>query len=319
MGTTGWWDITGNRMTAKRRSCIVPFIDQHERLCALLDDPRIKEILVGLLDENFNYMGSDGNYYAGDTQWHSDGWGKEIRFVKIALYLDHLTRDTGCLRVIPGSHHLKDQYANNVENTVRNSPDQWGIHGPDVPALPLETNPGDVVLFNHNLKHAAFGGSPRRRMFTINCSERFPEDEEHIDLLKNTNCRTRAVLERSRLWKNHARKPLDPNAKNIWKQVIAHDDHLAELSARAREEMPETIAWITRTLLKNPQSPVISNRGAFFYLGIRAFESHIYSGWKNKRSAVSSQWSAKNLLDRGSKSCRDDRPSPGTATVYPES
>ena len=27
-----------------RRSCIVPFIDQHERLCALLDDPRINEI-----------------------------------------------------------------------------------------------------------------------------------------------------------------------------------------------------------------------------------------------------------------------------------
>ena len=61
-----------------RRSCIVPFIDQHERLCALLDDPRINGILAGLLGENFNYMGSDGNYYAGDTQWHSDGWGKEI-------------------------------------------------------------------------------------------------------------------------------------------------------------------------------------------------------------------------------------------------
>ncbi|MCE2433986.1 MAG: hypothetical protein J4F29_13835 [Candidatus Latescibacteria bacterium] len=89
----------GQPHDGKRRSCIVPFIDQHERLCALLDDPRIKEILVGLLGENFNYMGSDGNYYAGDTQWHSDGWGKEIRFVKIALYLDPLTRDTGCLRV----------------------------------------------------------------------------------------------------------------------------------------------------------------------------------------------------------------------------
>lgn len=221
-----------------RRSCIVPFIDQHERLCALLDDPRIKEILVGLLGENFNYMGSDGNYYAGDTQWHSDGWGKEIRFVKIALYLDHLTRDTGCLRVIPGSHHLKDTYANNVENTVRNSQEEWDMHGPDIPALALETNPGDVVLFNHNLKHAAFGGSPRRRMFTINCSERFPEDEEHIELLKTQ------IAARARFWNDRAYGKImlataGPERKKHLTQVLAHDDHLAELSARARTEMPE--------------------------------------------------------------------------------
>jgi hypothetical protein len=26
---------------------------------------------------------------------------------------------------------------------------------------------GDVVVFNHNLKHAAFHGGPRRRMFTV--------------------------------------------------------------------------------------------------------------------------------------------------------
>ncbi len=221
-----------------QRSCIVPFIDQHERLCALLDDPRINGILAGLLGENFNYMGSDGNYYAGDTQWHSDGWGKEIRFVKIALYLDPLTRDTGCLRVIPGSHHLADQYANDVENTVRNSPEQWDIHGPDVPALALETNPGDVVVFNHNLKHAAFGGSPRRRMFTINCSERFPEDEEHIALLKTQ------IAARARFWNDRAYSKImvataGPERKKHLTQVMAHDDHLAELSARAREEMPE--------------------------------------------------------------------------------
>ena len=221
-----------------RRSCIVPFIDQHERLCALLDDPRINGILAELLGENFNYMGSDGNYYAGDTQWHSDGWGKQIRFVKIALYLDPLTRDTGCLRVIPGSHHLRDTYANDVENTVRNSPEQWGIHGPDVPALALETNPGDVVVFNHNLKHAAFGGSPRRRMFTINCSERFPEDEEHIALLKTQ------IAARARFWNDRAYSKImittaGPERKKHLTQVMAHDDHLAELSARAREEMPE--------------------------------------------------------------------------------
>ena len=43
------------------RSCIVPFIDQHERLCALLDDPRVEGLLCSLLGDDFNYMSSDGN------------------------------------------------------------------------------------------------------------------------------------------------------------------------------------------------------------------------------------------------------------------
>ena len=41
------------------RSCIVPFIDQHEELCSLLDDPRILAIAKTLLGDNFNYMGSE--------------------------------------------------------------------------------------------------------------------------------------------------------------------------------------------------------------------------------------------------------------------
>ena len=73
----------GKPHDGERRSCIVPFIDQHERLCALLDDPRINGLLVDLLGADYNYVGSDGNYYAGDTVWHSDGWGKTVRFVKI--------------------------------------------------------------------------------------------------------------------------------------------------------------------------------------------------------------------------------------------
>ena len=32
------------------------------------------------------------------------------------------------------------------------------------------TNPSDVVIFNHDLYHASFGGGQRRRMFTMNCT-----------------------------------------------------------------------------------------------------------------------------------------------------
>lgn len=228
----------GQSHDGERRSCIVPFIDQHERLCALLDDVRIRGVLVGLLGEDFNYMGSDGNYYAGDTGWHSDGWGKRIRFVKIALYLDPLTRDTGCLRVIPGSHHLEDAFGNSVQDVGRNSQDHWGVEGRDVPALALETNPGDVVVFNHNLKHAAFGGSSKRRMFTINCGERVPEDEEHIEMLK------KYISGHARFWNDRAYgekmvATAGPERRKHLEQVMAHDGHLAELAKKARAEMEE--------------------------------------------------------------------------------
>ncbi len=55
------------------RSCIVPFVDQSEGLSALIDDPRISGIAAGLLGDDWNYMGSDGNFYVGDTTWHPDG------------------------------------------------------------------------------------------------------------------------------------------------------------------------------------------------------------------------------------------------------
>ena len=79
----------GTPHDGKRRSCLVPFIDQSERLSALLDDPRIHDIAASILGDDFDYSGSDGNYYAGDTGWHSDGWYvNRPPSIKIALYLD---------------------------------------------------------------------------------------------------------------------------------------------------------------------------------------------------------------------------------------
>lgn len=226
----------GQLHDGKQRSCIVPFIDQHPRLCALLDDERILGILTSLLGEDFNYSGSDGNYYAGDTGWHSDGWGKGVQFVKIAFYLDTLTRDTGCLRVIPGSHHLEDQFANQVQDSIKTSNEVWDISGPDIPCKALETAPGDLVCFNHNLKHAAFGGSSRRRMFTINCSERFPNDR--LDDLR------RNIAGAARFWNDSLYGPVmietaDPKRMVHLEQGIEHSGHLPELVRKAMAEMPE--------------------------------------------------------------------------------
>jgi hypothetical protein len=158
-----------------KRSCIVPFPDQHPRLCQLLDDPRIDEIASTLLGDDYNFMPSDGNYYAGNTGWHSDGGNSDILHIKIAYYLDPLSRETGSVRVIPGSHHFGDQYADSLSKDLGNSQGVWEIDGSQVPAQALETEPGDVVVFNHKTKHASFGGGGWRRMFTMNLCQRYPE------------------------------------------------------------------------------------------------------------------------------------------------
>jgi len=213
----------------------VPFIDQREKLCALLDDANIRAVASGLLGDDFNYIGSDGNYYTGDTPWHSDGYHTVGRFLKIALYLDPVTRETGALRVIPGTHRL--DYKDWQALKAGSAEELWGIEQSQVPSVALESNPGDVVAFNHNLMHSAFGGSTQRRMFTMNLSSHAQTPEEIGDL--------RGFIEsNARFWVDHIygemmTQTADAERMKHLQQVLDNEDHLPALSAKARETMPE--------------------------------------------------------------------------------
>jgi ectoine hydroxylase-related dioxygenase (phytanoyl-CoA dioxygenase family) len=219
-----------------KRSTVVPFIDQRERLSTLLDHPKVVGLISSLLGEDFNYVGGDGNYYTGDTQWHSDGWHDVGKFLKVALYLDPVTRDTGCLRVIPGTHR-RDTLHGWDARQARKSLELWGIEQRDVPAVPLESNPGDVVAFNHNLMHAAFGGSSRRRMFTLNCCARCHTEAEIEDLEKYVASHARFWLEK--MHSDIMRSTASPQRMIHLQQVMEHEAHLPALSAKARAEMAE--------------------------------------------------------------------------------
>jgi Phytanoyl-CoA dioxygenase (PhyH) len=226
----------GQPHDGRLRSCIAQFIDLSERLSSLLDDPRIRDIGASLLGDDFNYMGSDGNLYAGDTGWHSDGRHTEGLHVKLAFYLDPLTRETGCLRVIPGSHLPGDRYTEALHQQIGRSLEHWGVHGRDLPAVALETQPGDVVCFNHNTKHAAFGGSGRRRMFTMNLCRRYPE--ERLAALRDT------MSGGARFWVERGYgeamiRTAGPERMRHLEQVLDNDGHLAELSRQARARMAE--------------------------------------------------------------------------------
>ena len=106
----------GQPHDGQQRSALVQFIDQDEFLSSLIDDPRIDRTCAAILGEDYNYAGSDGNFYVGDTQWHSDGYLKsKYTSFKMAFYLDPVSADTGCLRVIPGSHKYGDVFSDSLE------------------------------------------------------------------------------------------------------------------------------------------------------------------------------------------------------------
>lgn len=233
----------GKPHDGKQRSALVPFIDQDEYLSCLIDDPRIDEVVSSLLGDNYNYTGSDGNYYVGDTGWHSDGYLNYPKYtsVKMAFYLDPVTKNTGCLRVIPGSHHLSDKFAETLQETLPNSKenkaeDTWGTVGSEVPAVALECEPGDLLMFNHRTKHSSWGGNDRRRMFTINFSERY--DEEDIDELRK-DINTRARFWQKDVYGERMLRTADPKRMVHLEQRLANADQLPALAEKARREMNE--------------------------------------------------------------------------------
>ncbi len=175
------------------------FVGATPRLAALIEHPLMISVCTSLLGPGYGFQGGDGNFYSGDTGWHSDAFGvwpekTTVRHLKIAFYLDHLTRETGALRVIPGSHHDGDRYCTTLEAEVP----PWlpnrvmNIEGPDVPCVAIESRPGDLVCFDHRTKHAAFGGGARRRMFATNWMQG-----------ATTPAQRKAVLENYRFYRDH--------------------------------------------------------------------------------------------------------------------
>jgi len=233
----------GKQHDGTARSCIVPFIDQSEYLSGLIDDPHIDGIFTSLLGEDYNFLGSDGNFYVGNTRWHSDtDWSGKMRgkppriFYKLALYLDPLTRDTGALRVIPGSHRYGDAFAEQLQQTLRTADENFGISGAEIPAIALESEPGDVVVFNQSTKHSAWGGSTRRRMFTINATARYADEE--LDLLRNE------IGAFARFWNESVYgeamlRSATPQRMVHLQQPLAHQDHLVAEVRKAKAAMKE--------------------------------------------------------------------------------
>ena len=168
------------RQTIKHIFTKRPFMD------TIVDDDRIHGIACDLLGDDYILDGTEGHTFAEDSQMHGgDDRFCILRNIKIALYLEPLRADSGCLRIIPGSHvppfvhllkPLKKQY---FDQSFR----PFGVSGPELPSCAIRTQPGDVLVFPEEIYHGAFNGAVGRTQLAINFAAN-PVSEKQIGFVK---------------------------------------------------------------------------------------------------------------------------------------
>ena len=187
-----WREDLENQVEEPQSQHLVPFVEKRPLLARLPEDDRIYLAIEQLLGPGFVWGGSEGNRGSfnetNDHQWHCDRAGQiELQYtrIKIMIYLQAMRKDTGALRVVPGSH-LQPFH----EKLLVLQPQQegtslgvFGVSGPDLACFPLEVEPGDVVVFNHYLFHGVYGKQEGRSYITMKFAAA-PQTEEHVEALR---------------------------------------------------------------------------------------------------------------------------------------
>ena len=165
-----------DRYTLETRTLIPGFVDKSPALQWLRQDARVLGVARSLLGDGFVYAESDGNLFNCDVYWHIDVYGAapNVEHIKLSFYLDELHRETGALRVIPGSHFDGAGYAGALYKHLSSEPghvtEHVGVGVDEVPSWTVDVEPGDLIVGNFRTMHASFNGGVRRRLFTMNFS-----------------------------------------------------------------------------------------------------------------------------------------------------
>lgn len=139
-------------MTARTPLSLAQLDSFHESAATLLGGPTL-------------VAQAKGTQYFGGADWHTDctcGIGS-VGFVS---YLEPLSADTGALQVLAGSR--RPEYGAAVARHLSGEPPD-GDDGrraawmASLPSFAVETDPGDVIVFDEHLFHASFHGTDRRQ------------------------------------------------------------------------------------------------------------------------------------------------------------
>lgn len=136
----------------------------------LLEDPRIVAIARQLNGREVIGIKAQANQFFGSTPWHRDTMTSLRGGVKFIWYYEPLTVASGALRLLPASHLIPDAYL--LGEKLRR------MDADDVPAVALESTPGDVIAFDMRAWHGSFGGRNRRESSLTYYSDPSTEAEE---------------------------------------------------------------------------------------------------------------------------------------------
>ena len=234
-------DRNGRSFDGEERQSIFGMVERNPELVDLVVDTRIYDSIAQILGPGFIWTASDGNFWVGDTQWHPDRHDRIWPLIKVAMYLDPVTKDTGCLRVIPGSHKMpfhsdlmplekwRTEKNNNADEMLSNSNNSndvsFGLEGKDVPCVPLETTPGDLIFFHQNLFHASFGGHAGRRQLALSYGANPKTKEQMVQVRQMYNAnlagaRERKNIEGDRLYGDVLMDNDNPRIKTVAERLV---------------------------------------------------------------------------------------------------
>lgn len=183
-----------------RRTIIPHVIDKSPKLSWIRDDPRTVAIISTLIGKEYEYSESDGNLFDCESSWHPDTYGSPLTqlHVKMSFYLDPLHGETGAIRVIPGTNWHDESFAKRLRDHFDDPEEISNIYGVDVrdiPSYPIESDPGDLIVWNFRTIHASFYGGQRRRLFSVNWREKLSEEELAKDQKRRAAVRAKLIAQ----------------------------------------------------------------------------------------------------------------------------
>ena len=204
---------------------IQEFVEKGPVMTRFVEDDRIWGTVEALLGPRFLWNGSEGNLTVHtEHHWHTDRPNDpHATTYSFHLYLDPVRADTGCLRVIPGSHRppLYDDLSPINAQKPDSTMETYGISGRDMPGYALESDPGDIVFFSQKIYHGVYGAQSGRRFLKLRFVA-WPETNEQIASLMRYNNR------------GHIYRPDDAFLNSDRPRIRAMVDPLLELDKRTK-------------------------------------------------------------------------------------
>ena len=162
------------------------FIEANDYLNSIVNHPTIHEILTELFDEpgvllkekiNYKPPGSPPDHLHQDSQAGWDDYGSE--FLSVLIAVENSTTENACVE-FDTSGAYKDSLAGPL----------WEpLDADDLPNLnlqPIETNSGDIIIFNSYVPHGSESNSSNQRRCNIYLTyNKLSEGDHRIEYFKD--------------------------------------------------------------------------------------------------------------------------------------